>query len=170
MSNIIKILLIILSIIIFLLYFSRKPIRINKDNNILVSPCDGTVMYVEDNNISIFLSPFDVHWQYVPINSVIKNIENIHGKHNMAYKPSSEHNEGVKVIFDSELGDIHVTQRVGFLARRIHNNIKLGDKVKETDPYGIIMFGSRVDIALPNNLKCILKEGDRVVGGITPLI
>ena len=171
MLKIVKIILVlIICIIFFLLYFTRKPLRINKDNNILVSPCDGTVMYVNGKNISIFLSVFDVHWQYAPINSVIKDIEIIHGKHNMAFKPSSDHNAGVKVTFTSELGDIIVTQRVGFFVRRIKNNINLGDNIKQSNPYGIIMFGSRVDIVLPDNINSILKKGDKVVGGETPLI
>ena len=167
----IKILIIIiLFIILFLFYFTRKPVRVNKDNHILVSPCDGTVMSVNGRNISIFLSVFDIHWQYAPINSVIKDIEIIHGKHNMAFNPSSEHNAGVKVTFNSILGDIIVTQRVGFFVRRIKNNINIGDNVKQSDPYGIIMFGSRVDIVLPDNLHCILKKGDKVIGGVTSLI
>ena len=169
--NIIKLTcFIIFLIILFLLFFIRRPIRINVNNNILVSPCDGTVMNIDDNNISIFLSPLDVHWQYAPIDSVVKGIEIIHGKHKMAFKPESDHNEGVKVTFGSELGDIIVTQRVGFLVRRINNNIEIGNEVKQSDPYGIIVFGSRVDIIIPAELKCILKKGDKVKGGITPLI
>ena len=156
--------------VLFLLFFIRQPIRININNNILVSPCDGNVMNVDNNNISIFLSPLDVHWQYVPIDSVVKDIEIISGKHKMAFKPQSEHNEGIKVTFGSELGDIIVTQRVGFLVRRINNNIEIGDEVKQSAPYGIIVFGSRVDIIIPENLKCILKKGQKVKGGITPLI
>ena len=167
----IKILIIIiLLIVLFLFYFTRKPVRHNKGNHLLVSPCDGTVMSVNGRNISIFLSVFDVHWQYAPINSVIKDIEIIHGKHNMAFDPSSDHNAGVKVTFDSKLGDIIVTQRVGFFVRRINNHINIGDKVLQSNPYGIIMFGSRVDIVLPDKLHCILKKGDKLIGGETPLI
>jgi len=159
-------------IIVFLAYFTRKPERINtiEDKNIPVSPCDGTVMNVDKNEISVFLSVLDVHWQYVPIKSKIKSIETIHGKHKMAFKPVSEHNAGVKVIFSSEIGDIEVTQRVGFLARRIKNNIKIGDEVDQSKPYGIIRLGSRVDIVLPNEMKSVLKKGQKVIGGETPLI
>ena len=170
MNTIYLIFFIIFLIILFLLFFIRQPIRININNYKLVSPCDGTVMNVDNNNISIFLSPLDVHWQYTPIDSVVKDIEIISGKHKMAFKPQSEHNEGVKVTFISKIGDIIVTQRVGFLVRRINNNIEIGDKVKQSDPYGIIVFGSRIDIIIPVELKCILKKGDKVKGGITPLI
>jgi phosphatidylserine decarboxylase len=152
-----------------LLFFFRKPIR-KSDGKLLVSPCDGTVVYADNKKISIFLSIFDVHWQYVPINSVIKKIERIRGKYNMAFLPESDHNEGVKVTFGSKIGDIVVTQRVGFLARRIENNINVSDNVFQSEPYGIIKFGSRVDIILPDNVECILNKGDKVRGGETQLI
>ena len=103
-------------------------------------------------------------------NSVIKKIERIRGKYNMAFLPESDHNEGVKVTFGSKIGDIVVTQRVGFLARRIENNINVSDNVFQSEPYGIIKFGSRVDIILPDNVECILNKGDKVRGGETQLI
>ena len=162
----------VLFFIIIILYklFLRKPIRINNINNTIVSPCDGLVTYVDGNYISVFLSVFDVHWQYVPVDSIVKSIETISGGHKMATSPKSLHNEGVRVVFSSGYGDISVTQRVGFFVRRIQNNINIDDNVKQSEPYGVIKFGSRVDIILPNNVKNIIKKGERVVGGVTPLI
>ena len=162
----------VLFFIIIILYkiFLRKPIRINNINNTIVSPCDGLVTYVNGNYISVFLSVFDVHWQYVPVDSIVKSIETISGGHKMATSPKSLHNEGVRVVFSSEYGDISVTQRVGFFVRRIQNNINVDDKVKQSESYGVIRFGSRVDIILPDKVKCILKKNQRVIGGITPLI
>ena len=148
----------------------RKPIRINNIKNIIVSPCDGLVTKVDNNNISVFLSVFDVHWQYAPVDSTVKSIETISGGYKMATKPESSHNEGVKVVFSSKYGDISVTQRVGFFVRRIQNNINVDDKIKQSEPYGVIRFGSRVDIILPEKVKCILKKDQRVIGGVTPLI
>jgi phosphatidylserine decarboxylase len=159
----------IASPLLFLKFFFRKPERKNITDKI-VSPCDGVVTKVDGKDISIFLSLLDVHWQYVPINSKIKSIETIHGANNMAILPKSSHNAGVKVVFDTEYGDLSITQRVGFFVRRIQNNIKIGDIVKQSNPYGIIRFGSRVDIVLPENTECILKKGQRVVGGETILI
>ena len=162
----------VLFFIIIILYklFMRKPIRINNIPNTIVSPCDGLVTKVDNNHISIFLSIFDVHWQYAPVDSTVKSIETISGGYKMATKPESSHNEGVKVIFSSKYGDISVTQRVGFFVRRIQNNINVDDKVKQSEPYGVIRFGSRVDIILPDKVKCILKKNQRVIGGVTPLI
>ena len=162
-------LVILITPILFLNFFFRKPER-KSINDKIVSPCDGVVTKVDKKDISIFLSLLDVHWQYTPINSKIKSIETIHGANNMAILPKSSHNAGVKVVFDTEYGDLVVTQRVGFFVRRIQNNIKIGDIVKQCSPYGIICFGSRVDIVIPENTKCILKKGQRVVGGKTILI
>ena len=117
-----------------------------------------------------FLSPFDVHAQYAPIDGSIKNIETIHGKAYMANKPESIHNEGVKVIFSSTIGDIEVIQRVGFFVRRIQNYIKINDTVKRGENYGKINLGSRVDIVLPLNYNTSLQIGQKVFAGITKII
>jgi phosphatidylserine decarboxylase len=164
--------LIIFLLILLILYklFLRKPNRINNISNTIVSPCDGLVTSVDGNNISVFLSVFDVHWQYAPVDSKVKSIDTIHGGHKMAMEPESIHNEGVRVVFGSQFGDIIVTQRVGFFVRRIQNIINIGDTVKQSEPYGVIRFGSRVDIILPNTVRSILKKGQRVIGGETPMI
>ena len=163
---------VLLFLIIFYLYFNRKPDRSYSkySNDIILSPCDGTVMFANDRDISIYLSPFDVHAQYAPIDSFIKDIEIIHGKAYLANKPESMHNEGVKVIFSSNIGDIVVVQRVGFFVRRIQNYIEINDKVKRGENYGKINFGSRVDITLPLNYNTSLQKGQKVFAGITKLI
>jgi phosphatidylserine decarboxylase len=162
---------IIIFIIIFLLYFHRTPERnLSYNENIIVSPCDGTVTYSNGRHISVFLSVFDVHVQYVPIKSKIIHIETVKkGTHHLAILPESSHNEGVKVIFRSKIGDITVTQRVGFFVRRIRNSIKLNQIVERSEPYGFITFGSRVDIILPENYNSIVKIGDKLKGGETLL-
>lgn len=160
-----------LFLITFYLYFNRRPDRSISEysNDTILSPCDGTVMYAEGRNISIFLSPFDVHAQYVPIDGYIKDIEVIHGGAYMANKPKSIHNEGVKVIFSSEMGDIEVVQRVGFFVRRIQNKIQINDTVQRGYNYGKINFGSRVDILLPVNTTTTLEVGQAVYAGIIKL-
>ena len=163
------VILLLLFLTIFYLYFNRTPVRSNSiySSNIILSPCDGTVMFAEGRNISIFLSPFDVHAQYSPIDGFIKDIEVIHGKAHMANKPESIHNEGVKVIFSSDVGDIEVVQRVGFFVRRIQNYIKVNDFVKRGENYGKINFGRRVAIVLPSNYITNQQIGQKVFAGIT---
>tara|TARA_Y100001958_G_C21220507_1_gene545846 strand:+ start:166 stop:696 length:531 start_codon:yes stop_codon:yes gene_type:complete len=164
--------ILLINLTIFYFYFNRTPDRSKSEytSDIILSPCDGTVTYSSGRNISVFLSPLDVHAQYCPIDSYIKNIEVIHGTKYMATKPESIHNEGVKVTFTSQYGDIEVTQRVGFFVRRIINNIKIGDIVKRGYNYGYITFGSRVDILLPENMKSSLIVNQKVYGGITKIV
>ena len=158
-------------IILFYLFFNRTPDRLSfTPKNIIVSPTDGRVLYAKDRIISIFLNPFDVHVQYTPIDSVVRDIIEIDGNYNLANTPDSDHNAGIKVIFDSLLGPIEVTQRVGFFVRRIQNHISIGEKLKRSQKYGKINFGSRIDILLPENIKTTLKKGDYVWGGETIII
>lgn len=164
--------IIIILIIISLLFFNRRPINESYlSENIIISPTYGTVTYSEKNKISVFLSPLDVHCQYVPINSYIKDIHIVNrNTFNFANKPESIHNEGVKVVFNSVYGDIIVIQRVGFFVRRIINNINKGENVQRSKIYGFITLGSRVDIELPENLNSKLTVNDKLIGGITPII
>ena len=165
-----KIIILLVLICSFLVFFYRKPIRHNIQNHLIVSPCDGKVMNVDKNKIAIFLSIHNVHWQYIPIDGVVKKIEIIDGGYYMAMSPKSIHNKGVKITFDTQIGDVIVIQKVGFFVRRIINNIKVGDKVTQTKPYGLICFGSRVDIILPQKYHSKLKQNQNVIAGITSLI
>lgn len=161
----------VILIILFYKFFHRAPIRItNLPLDVIVSPADGVIKHATNRDISIFLNVFNVHCQYVPINSYIKDIIIIKGTYNMANRPESIHNEGVKVVFQTQYGDLEVTQRVGFFVRRIVNYIKIKDYVQRNQIYGMIRLGSRVDIKLPPSLKTNLRVGDKIYGGITPII
>jgi phosphatidylserine decarboxylase len=87
----------------------------------------------------------------------------------MAFKPESEHNEGIIVTFSCEYGDIEVTHRVGFFVRRIQNHIEIGEEVDRGYNYGKINFGSRVDIVIPLGISSKLKTNTRVYGGLTQI-
>jgi len=155
---------------IFIKWFFRKPVRISQlPQDTIVSPADGTVMNAEGRNVSIFLDILNVHHQYIPIDSRVKSIEIITGKYKMAFVPKSVHNHGVKIVFITALGELEVTQRVGFIARRIVEFVKPGDIVKRGDIYGLIRFGSRVDLVLPLGMTTTLKKGDKVKAGLTPI-
>jgi len=162
---------IVIMLLLFFLYFIRAPKRESDlDKNIIVSPADGTVQYAKGRHISIFLSPLDVHVQYAPVNGYIKSTKHISGTHHMANTPESGHNEGIMVTFVSNKGEeINVTQRVGFLVRRIINKINEGEKINRSDIYGIITFGSRVDIILPDGYETKVKVGDYLYGGKSAL-
>ena len=127
-------------------------------------------MSVDKNKIAVFLSIHNVHWQYAPIDGIVKNIETIDGGYYMAMAPKSVHNKGVKITFDTQIGDVIVIQKVGFFVRRIINNIEIGDKVTQNQPYGLICFGSRVDIILPEKYHSSLKKNQNIIAGVTSLL
>jgi phosphatidylserine decarboxylase len=141
-------------ILIFLLFFYRKPIlTYEPDENYLLSPGFGTVsriLYIENNRVlvTIFLNPFNIHSQYFPCNgTVLEQIYDNTGKYEIAsdaYK--SDENEKLITIMNSDIDNIKITQLAGILVRRISTPNNIGKVVKQGDYLGFIKFGSRVDI------------------------
>ena len=174
-------LLIILPIFFFCLYFFRNPERICfelfSDDSILVCPADGKVVDISKENIenyaqkvSIFLSPLDVHVNWLPTYGKIKEINYRPGKFIVAYAPkSSELNERNDIIIENNKGQILVRQIAGFAARRICCWVETCDSVEAGQKFGMIRFGSRVDILFPSNVKISVKIGQKVKGGETIL-
>lgn len=169
--------LISLFITIFLLFFFRDPKRaIPGGENTVLSPADGKVVVVKDtfeNNyfhenvkqISIFLSIFNVHVNRIPISGIIESVKYIPGKFHVAALPkASLENEQTAIVIATDNTKIIVKQIAGILARRIICKIKPGDVVRKGDRYGLIYFGSRVDIFLPVNSEIRVKSGERVKG------
>lgn len=176
-------LIVAIPLLIFSLYFFRNPQRECeiKNENALVSPADGKVVAIDTSDkydlngfkyrVSIFLSPFDVHVQWIPCDAVVKAVNYRPGKFLMAFAPkSSEVNERNDVRLTCKNGqDIEVRQIAGFIARRICCWVKPEDKVGACTKYGMIRFGSRVDIMLPANVNINVKVGQRVVGAETQI-
>lgn len=170
--------------IMFSIYFFRNPernyININ-DNSQIVSPADGKVIDMQESEepafegfykkISIFLSPFDVHVNWIPISGKIENVIYKPGKFVFAYAPkSSEINERNDIVLtDEKSRTILVRQIAGFIARRIVCWVQPKQLVKAGEKYGMIRFGSRVDLFLPKNVILNITVGDRVYGGQTIL-
>lgn len=163
------------------IYFFRDPKRVSpEDPNLILSPADGKVVVIKEieentylntkaTQISIFLSPLDVHVNRVPVAGDLEYLEYFPGKYLMAWEDhASEMNErahfgvkhpsGMKFLFK---------QITGFLARRIEYHINVGDKLNGGQRFGIMKFGSRMDILIPEGVEIYAKEGDRTVAGIT---
>ena len=172
--------LLIISLYIF--YFFRDPIRTVPDENFVVSPADGVVTFIDDSispkefktkekyiKISIFLSIFDVHINRIPMSGIIKKINYIPGKFtNATFNKSSDENERNFTVIENEKNEsIIVVQIAGLIARRIVNNLKLNQQVIKGERFGIIKFGSRVDLYLPTNYNILVDVGQTVVGGET---
>jgi phosphatidylserine decarboxylase len=164
----------------FFLFFFRDPERRTPaDPNILVSPADARVMAVgafpgkgappgEWQWISMFLSPLDVHVNRTPASGTVTRVEYHPGRFLPAYKPEAgELNEWTEVWFDTPGGPVVVRQIVGILARRIVCRLTVGDKVSAGQRFGVMKFGSRIDMFVPRSATIETKVGDKVVGGET---
>ena len=166
-----------LIILIFTCYFFRDPERVVPlGDDILISPADGLITNISETKdgkkkytkVSIFLSVFNVHIQRIPISGEIVKIDYFEGKFiNATLDKASEENERLKLTIKSKANLIHVTQIAGLIARRIICNVKLKDNTNQGDRYGIIKFGSRVDIEFPDNFDLIVSVGQQCIGGET---
>lgn len=175
---------VVFSFFIFSVYFFRNPQRVCTaavDNDtLIVCPADGKVVDIQYDakngfegyaqKISIFLSPLDVHVNWVPFAGTVEKMQYRPGAFLCAFVPkSSELNERNDLVFKRLSGKetILVRQIAGTVARRICWWVKTHDKVRVGDTFGMIRFGSRVDILFPANVTLNLTLGQRVYGGQT---
>ena len=163
--------------LIFTCYFFRDPERVVPlGDDILTSPADGLITNISEikignkkyTKVSVFLSIFNVHIQRIPISGEITKVDYFEGKFiNATLDKASEENERLKLTIKSKNNLIHVTQIAGLIARRIICNVKPKDKINQGDRYGIIKFGSRVDIEFPENFDLLVSVGQQCIGGET---
>lgn len=175
----------VISIFVFLLIvqFFRVPSRVvHKSDTQIVAPCDGKVVVIEEvveteyfkgprRQISIFMSPINVHINWNPVSGVIQYFKYHKGLYLVAWHPkSSTDNERTTVVIRTVEGvDILFRQIAGAAARRIRWYVKEGDKVEQSTEMGFIKFGSRVDIFLPLDAEIKVNLQDKTVGSITIL-
>jgi phosphatidylserine decarboxylase len=164
-------------------YFFRVPKReILINENHVLAPADGKIVevkevfeneYFKDNRIqvSIFMSPLNVHQNRAPIGGKITYINHIRGAYYPAFVEKSSHlNERCSTVFKTKKGtEILARQIAGTMARRICNYKKPGDNIEQGAEYGFIRFGSRVDVFLPLDSKISVELGENPVGGKTIL-
>lgn len=166
----------------FSIYFFRNPARrVPEGEDLLVSPADGKIIDItkvsgkdpldgDSLRVSIFLSIFDVHINRMPAAGEVASVIYRPGRFLAAFDSrASEVNEQNSVLINGERARILINQIAGLIARRIVCWVTEGDKVKKGEPYGLIRFGSRVDIFLPFKTNLMVKVGDRVRGGETIL-
>lgn len=170
---------------VWCIYFFRDPMRITPlSEHIVVAAADGEISWAApaippkeldlgDNEmfrISIFMNVFSVHVNRMPMNGTIKNIIYKAGEFNDAkLDKSSENNERNSVILDTKYGYIAVVQIAGLLARRILCWSQKDDKLNCGERFGIIRFGSRVDLYLPIEAKILVTLGQKTIAGETVL-
>lgn len=165
---------------IFMAFFFRDPGRkIPDSKNIFVSPADGKVILIKDihesehlnadmKEVSIFMSPFDVHVNRSPCDAKVKTVKHTKGCFMAAYKDdASIRNENIAMVLETKYGDILVRQVAGFVARRAVCRKYEGDILMRGERYGIIKFSSRLDVYLPKDTDIKVKLGDKVKAGET---
>jgi phosphatidylserine decarboxylase len=120
--------------------------------------------------VSMFLSPMDVHVNRTPVGGTVQRVEYHPGKFLPAYKKEAgELNEWTEVWIDRPGGPVVVRQIVGILARRIVCRLSVGDRVTAGQRFGVMKFGSRIDLFIPRSATIHVKVGDKVVGGETAI-
>lgn len=163
---------------VYFMYFFRNPHRtIPSDETLLVSPADGTVVSVEPAHedlylgqdcckIVIFLSIFDAHVNRTPLSGVIKFQQYTCGRFRPAYKDGVGYeNERYALGIDNGRTRLLITLVAGVLARRVVSWVTLGDVLEHGQLYGMIKFGSCIEIYVQDNVEISVKKGDRVRGG-----
>lgn len=163
----------------FLTYFFRDPERVvPQDPDVIVSPADGKVMVAgsadprwappgEWKQVTIFLSPMDVHINRIPVGGRVTRIDYRAGRFLPAYGQAANDNELNEIWIDHNGRTIVVRQVVGILARRIVCRVSEGDELQRGDRIGLMKFGSRMDVFLPPDAELLVAIGQRVVGGET---
>lgn len=165
-----------------MLYFFRDPNRSGRvEPGLVLGPADGKVVEIAQEietrylrervtRISIFLSVTDVHVQRAPLGGQVVSLNHRRGKFLQAFRPeASTENEYIAMVLDSPYGRILVKQIAGILARRCVNYARPGDELTTGQRFGLIRFGSRVDLFLPLNAQLLVAIGDKVYGGLTPI-
>ncbi len=171
-----------LVIFLYMLLFFRDPERIiPEDRDTFVSPADGKIILIKDTieevytgkkvkQISIFMSVFNVHVNRSPCDGRVDKVKHTPGGFRAAYTNEAElSNENIAMLLNTGYGKILVRQVAGLIARRAVCRVSPGDSLKKGQRYGIIKFGSRVDIYLPEDVRVKVVLGQKVKAGETVL-
>ncbi len=168
---------------VFTLYFFRDPDRTPaaSGDEIVISPADGKVVFIGETDepeflrtrakmISIFMSPANVHVNRIPLNGTVKFLKYIKGEYIVAFdEKSSERNERMLIGIENKGQRVLFKQIAGFIARRIVCELSDGQGVGAGERFGMIKFGSRVDVLLPMNCEVKVALGEKTLGGSTIL-
>lgn len=171
-----------LVLLLFIISFFRVPKRkVSLDEKMVVAPADGKVVVIEEIfdteyfndkrlQLSIFMSPANVHQNRTPVSGEVVYSKYHKGKYLVAWNPkSSTENERHSVVIKNQAAEILVKQIAGAVAKRIINYLRVGQKVEQSAEMGFIKFGSRVDVLLPLGTKINVSLNQHVQGGVSVL-
>ena len=167
-------------LLLFIIFFFRDPDRITPEGEgLVISAADGKVVLIKEVSfpelsdekliqVSVFLSVFNVHVNRIPVSGVVDEIKYYPGKFLVAWnEKASLENEQTLISIDTGTKKIYFKQIAGLIARRIVWKLESGQSVRAGERFGLIRFGSRVDILLPLNSEIRVKVGENVKGGET---
>ena len=167
---------------LWIVWFFRIPNRVfTQGEDLVIAPADGKVVVIEETTeteyfkdkrlqVSIFMSPLNVHVNRSPIKGEVKYMKYHPGKYLVAWHPkSSTENERTTVVVGNQKNTLLMRQIAGALARRICYYVKEGQPIAQNEEFGFIRFGSRVDIYFPVGTQIDVKIGQKVEGGVTVL-
>lgn len=167
-------------VFLFIVSFFRNPKRqVPEGEDQIICPADGKVVVIEEViekeyfkdkrlQVSIFMSPANVHVNRSPIDGEVKYFKYHPGKYLVAWHPkSSTDNESTSMVIENESFEVMVRQIAGKLARRIVYYVEEGDELQKGSEFGFIKFGSRIDLYLPLETEIHVNIGDKVRGGET---
>lgn len=172
----------VVGLVFFLLvlnFFRNPDIEVLQDPNVILAPCDGKVVVIEEvqddiyfkgpvRQVSIFMSPLNVHVNRNPISGTIRFLRYFPGKYLMAFNPkSSQLNEQTYVVAENDKVTVAYKQIAGFLARRIKWYVEENDSVEQGAEYGFIRFGSRIDLLIPLSCEVQVELGQKTEAGRT---
>jgi phosphatidylserine decarboxylase len=154
------------------LFFRDPERKIPEGDELILSPADGRIQEIKTTEgqtvISIFLSVFNVHINRSPVSGVVKRVTYRRGKFLAAFRDdASDVNERYELEIEHPMGKIVIHQIAGVLARRVVCRVKEGQSLRAGERFGLIRFGSRVDLFLPSNAMVTITKGKKVKGGLT---
>lgn len=172
-----------LAFFLLVLQFFRNPNRalLQTDDTLIYAPADGKVVVIEETEeteyfkdrrlqLSIFMSPLDVHVNRNPLGGEVKYVKHHPGKYLVAWHPkSSVENERTTVVIQNGAEEVLLRQIAGAMAKRIRNYLEVGQQVTQGSEMGFIKFGSRVDVFLPLDAEVKVEIGEKVLGNRTVL-
>jgi phosphatidylserine decarboxylase len=151
---------------IFMLFFHRDPDRLPRGEG-MISPADGRIIQASKRGFTIFMGPSDVHVNRAPLDGVVRKTEYIKGGHFPAFLVRASKNQQNRITLETSDGDVELRQITGTLVREIVCYVRPGDRVARGERIGMIRFGSRVEVTMPEGYETRVNMGDKVRAGET---
>jgi len=151
---------------IFMIFFHRDPDRLPSGSG-MISPADGRIIKILHNKITIFMGPTDVHVNRAPLDGVVLKTEHVRGSHLPAFLGAASNNQQNRIEMETPDGVIELRQITGTLVREIICYVRPGDHVVRGERIGMIRFGSRVEMTVPESYDLSISLGDKVRAGET---